>query len=252
MKTPAFLPSCAAALLAFGAIVASGPAQAWEVSWGGGPRVVGSGKSATETRQVRDFQAISSRGSMNVVVRQSDHEAVQVKGDDNIVPLVETTLEGHTLVVAMKKGANISTRSDLVVTVDVIALNAISSSGSGDVRIESLKTPALKISLSGSSDAKLMSLRAGDLDISISGSGDVGGAGSAGRLHVDIAGSGDVRLQDLPADDVSVGIAGSGDAEVTANKTLKVSVAGSGDVTYHGAGALVKSSIAGSGSITHR
>lgn len=245
----------AAAILSVAALTAM-PSRAFEISWGG-EKVTGSGKPASDSRAVTDFQGITVRGPIDVVVRQTGHEAVEVRGDDNVVPLVETTVEsggnGRTLVIGMKKGLSLHTRSHMVVTVDVITLRSISSSGSGDVRIESLKTPSLKLSLQGASDAKLGSLQADELTIGISGSGDVdASAGRAGRLNISIAGSGDARLANLQADDVNVSIAGSGDADVNAGKTLSVSIAGSGDVVYRGSGNLTKSSIAGSGSITHR
>lgn len=240
------------AVLAFGALVTQ-PAQAFQISFAG---TVGSGKEATETRNVSGFEAISTRGSIDVVVKQSDHESVQLKADDNLLPLIETTVEntshGPTLVIGIKRGHNVSTRGNITATVDVTKLTAVSSNGSGDIRIESLKTPALSVSIAGSADARLQSLDTETLDISVSGSGDVSGAGRATKLKVSVAGSGNVALKDLQSDDVTVGVAGSGDADVTANKTLSVSVAGSGDVVYHGNGSLVKSSVAGSGSVTKR
>jgi hypothetical protein len=55
-----------------------------------------------------------------------------------------------------------------------------------------------------------------------------------GQVKLTIAGSGDVDLAPLAADEVVVSIAGSGDARVTANKSLGVTIAGSGDVVYGG------------------
>lgn len=240
------------AVLAFGALV-SQPAQAFQISFAG---TVGSGKEASETRNVSGFEAISTRGSIDVVVRQTGHESVQLKADDNLLPLIETTVEntshGPTLVIGFKRGHNVSSRHNMTATVEVNKLTAVSSSGSGDIRIESLKTPTLAISIAGSADARLQQLDTDALAVSVSGSGDVSGAGRATKLKVSVAGSGNVELKDLQSDDVSVGVAGSGDADVTANKTLSVSVAGSGDVVYHGTGSLVKSSVAGSGSVTKR
>ena len=54
------------------------------------------------------------------------------------------------------------------------------------------------------------------------------------------------------ADDVDISSAGSGDAGVQANKTLSVSIAGSGDVEYSGAATITHSRIAGSGSMRQR
>ena len=217
--------------------------------------VSGSGKASTETRSLADFQAVALNGSMNLVVRQGAAQNVQVSADDNLLPLLETVVEstaqGATLVVRWKKGQSLSTRMNVMVTVVLPKLSALSVSGSGDIRVEPFNTPALKLLLSGSGDARFERLNTADFGIRISGSGDVAANGSATKLSISIAGSGDVQLADLKADDVTVSIAGSGDAAVNANKTLEVGIAGSGDVTYSG-NAAVKSKVAGSGSVSKR
>jgi hypothetical protein len=216
----------------------------------------GSGNVVTETRAVSDFQSISQRGSIDLVVRQAGHEGVQVRADDNIAPLVQTVVDGsgdsRTLRVQFKAGESVRTKTRVVVTVDVVRLAALSSSGSGDLALEGLKTPSLKLSLSGAGDAKLHHLDTQQLSISIAGSGDVQASGRAVGLDVSIAGSGNAQTRELEADDVSVSIAGSGDADVTAHKTISVSIAGSGDVEYGGGATLARRSIAGSGSVRVR
>ena len=212
----------------------------------------GSGHPASEARAVSDFQAITAAGPIKLVVRQAAREALQLRADDNLLPLIETTVEAGTLRIAPKRGENLNTRTPIVATIDVVNLKSLSLSGSGDVLVETLKTPSLALSLSGSSDAKLRGLATDELGVKVSGSGNVEAAGSAAKLKISVSGSGDVRTRELASDDVTVSIAGSGDANVTANKTLSVSIAGSGDVVYGGSGALVKSSIAGSGSVKQR
>jgi Putative auto-transporter adhesin, head GIN domain len=217
---------------------------------------VGSGKAATESRAVSGFQAISLRGSIDVLVRQGNSEGVTVRADDNILPLVQTVVEGtgdtRSLRIQFNSGESVRTNTRVVVTVDVVKLEAIASSGSGDITIEALKTPTLMMSISGSSDAALRQLDTERLSISMAGSGDVQASGRATRLEVSIAGSGDVRTRELLASDVSVSIAGSGDASVTAQRTIGVAIAGSGDVEYGGGAILAKRSIAGSGSVRQR
>lgn len=236
-------------------LLAAAPSIALDISWGGSTRVTGSGKVASESRSVGEFDAVATRGSIDLVVRQGAREAVEVRADDNVLPVIETVVEQRggqrTLVIGVKKGHSVQTRNDMVVTVDVVRLSAISTSGSGDVRVEALRTPSLSLSLSGSSDARFTSIEADELKIAISGSGDVAAAGRATRLTVNISGSGDVRLGELQSDDASVSIAGSGDADLRAAKQLNVSIAGSGDVRYQG-DAKVTSRIAGSGSVTRR
>lgn len=216
----------------------------------------GSGALATETRNVTGFSSIALRGSIDLVVRQGEREAVQVKADDNILPLVQTLVEGSgdakTLRIQLKAGESIRTRNKIEVTVDLIKLNSIAASGSGDMTVGPLKTPSFSLAISGSSDAKFEQIEAGSFSISIAGSGDVAARGKASKLDISIAGSGDVRTRELAADEVSVSIAGSGDASVTATKALAVSIAGSGDVDYGGGATLARSRVAGSGTIRQR
>lgn len=243
-RQPLAWPVITAALCAL--LAASVPSRA---------ATTGSGNPASETRVATGFQAISLRGSINLVVRQGATESVTVRADDNILALVQTLVEGsgdaRTLRVQFKPGESLRSKTPVVVTVDVIKLRAVASSGAGDISVEALTTPALSLSISGSSDAKLRQLDTEQLTISIAGSGDVQASGRATRLDVSIAGSGDVRARELAAADVSVSIAGSGDASVTAQKTINVTIAGSGDVEYGGSATLVKRT-AGSGSVRQR
>jgi hypothetical protein len=230
--------------LGIGFLVATTPAAEAATS--------GSGRMGTEKRAVSDFEAIAQDGAIDLIVRQTGKEGVEVSAEDNLLPLIETVVENRTLQVRFKRGERLRGHRNIRVTVDVIRLSAVAMAGSGDVQIEGVKTPSLKVALSGSSDARLLRLDTDALEVRISGSGDVLAEGRAGQVKLSIAGSGDAELADLVADDVSVRIAGSGDANVTANKSLDVSVAGSGDVRYGGMVASVKSSIAGSGSIGRR
>ncbi len=225
---------------------ASLPAAAW------GDRVTGSGRSASEVRTVPAFEAVATKGSIDIVVRQGSPAQVQVDTDDNLLELLETVVEngrhGATLQVRWKSGTSLRTRSDTQVTVTTPTLKALAGSGSGDFSIGPLQTPSLRLSLSGSGDARFEGLVTDEFNLSLSGSSDVRGNGQAGKLSISIAGSGDVDLINLRSEEASVSIAGSGDAKVHASKQLKISIAGSGDVVYTG-DAAVSSRVAGSGSI---
>ncbi len=243
-----------AATLGFGAAPAQAQGGFW--NWISGSGVQGSGKAATEKRAVGEFNAIVSSGSMKLVVRQGEGVALAVTADDNLLPLLETVVEpgndGPTLHLRWKKGSSVNTRTEVKVVADVKTLSAIQLSGSGDVVVESLKAPALKMQVAGSGDARLNKLALGELVVDIAGSGDVRAEGSATALKVKVAGSGNVRMNELAADDVRVSISGSGDAEVQAQKALNVAIAGSGDVRYSGNATQVKSSVAGSGSVSKK
>lgn len=212
----------------------------------------GSGKQRTETRAVSGFQAIDSRAGIDLVLRQGTREGIELSGEDNILPLIETKVVDDrgvpTLVIGPKRGTSFTTHLPLAATVDLITLKALALSGGGKVSSDALKTMVLKLSISGSATVKLRQLSADEVSADVSGSGDLEFSGRSTKLGVSVSGRCDVDTRGLEADDVRIDIAGSGDAAVTARKTLSVSIAGSGSVVYAG-DPVVKSSIAGSGSV---
>ena len=217
--------------------------------------VAGSGTQRTDSRAVSGFQAIALNGSIKLVLRQGAREALELRADDNLLPLIETRVVNRggvaTLEIGPRRSTNLAPRSEVMVTVDVLTLAALSVNGSVDVVCDELKTPALRVHLAGSGKLMLRGVAAEDLALKLSGSGEAQVKGRTSKLQVAIAGSGDVDAGELEADDVTVGISGSGDVSVNARKTLAVSIAGSGDVTYRGT-AVVTSSVAGSGRIRKR
>lgn len=218
--------------------------------------VAGSGRIVGETRTVADFDAISVSGPIDLVVRQGAAEALTLRAEDNVLPLIETVVEpsagGRKLKIRVRAGERLTTHKAITATVDVVRLAAVAAAGSGDVTVEALTTPSLALSLAGANQAHLPRLTTDAFEVRISGSGDVNAAGSAKSITLAIAGSGDADLAGLVADDVSVRIAGSGDADVTANKALRVSIVGSGDVRYGGSVTAVATTLAGNGTVKRR
>jgi hypothetical protein len=210
--------------------------------------VTGSGNIVEERRAASGFTALKVAGSIDVELKAAEREGVTVRADDNIVPLIETRVEGTTLVVGAVRGASFRTRHSPRVIVEFVRLNEVSVSGSGDVRADRVRGETFAVSVSGSSDVRIVALDVDSLGVVISGSGDFAAAGRAAQQGFRIKGSGDVIARDLVGRIVKVSIAGSGDAAVHATDELEVSIAGSGDVVYRGDPKVTKK-IAGSGAV---
>ena len=239
------------ALLAGSLAFAAMPAAATVTVGSGAKRVEGSGNVVDQPRQVGSFSAIRLSGPIDVQLRSGDKEEVSVRFDDNLQSLIETTVvEGRapTLEVRVARDAAFRARKAPVVSITFRQLEALSLSGSGDVRADRIRTENLAIAISGSSDVRIDNLDTNTLGISIAGSGDFHAAGRADTQGIRIAGSGDVRAQGLAGKVVKISIAGSGDAHVHASETLEVNIAGSGDVTYVGSPKITQK-IMGSGSV---
>jgi hypothetical protein len=233
----------AAAFLSIG-MLATPPAHAW----GWGTTTKGSGNVVTTTRTLSGYQGVDLEISADVKLIQGPVESVVLETDDNIAPLIETTVEGGQLRIRLaKRGDSVQTKT-LRMTITAPSFNELSVSGSGSLRGEGLKADKLKTSIAGSGDVQLDQLHVGDLSIAISGSGNFVAGGRADSVKGSIAGSGDLRAKTLESKTVKLSIAGSGNAAVWATETLKISIAGSGDVQYFG-DATVSKSIAGSGAV---
>jgi hypothetical protein len=188
----------------------------------------GSGTSKTESRSVGSFSNINLTGSPDVEVEVGPDTSVAVTADDNILPVIETTVDGDTLNIGSKQSYSSSHGVNVKITVP--ALNGASVAGSGDIRVTGLKAESM--------------------EATITGSGDVTLKGAADRLRARITGSGDLRAGDLAAKDVHVSVTGSGDATVRATEQLDASVTGSGDVHYYGNPPQVRKNVTGSGDIS--
>jgi hypothetical protein len=216
----ALLLSAAAAIASLGA----GAASAWT-------GITGSGRPMTQQREVSGFNgvALSLPGRLEIV--QGPADGVTLTADDNLVPEIETVVEGGVLHVRFRKGLGTTTRTRISVTVKARAIQSIAVAGSGDVVAAALETPELSVRVAGSGDVKL--------------------GGRAESLQVRISGSGDVDAGSFDTQRASISVAGSGDATVWARKSLEVRVSGSGDVRYFG-DPEVRSKVAGSGSVRRK
>ena len=240
----------AAALAAALAAPAAARADSWH--WiTSGRAVQGDGKKVTQPRDVPEFKAVRLVGSLDVRVKVGAPRAASVTIDENLQPLVETHVEGDTLVIDTR---NLSYRGEGRVDLATPSLRAFAIEGSGDVAVDgSAATRAdLQLSVSGSGNLDWRG-QAGRLEVAIEGSGDVRLDGRAEALRLRIEGSGDVKAERLTAAAADVGISGSGDAELTlAGGRLVASVEGSGDVVWHGSAQVERADVSGSGSIVRR
>jgi hypothetical protein len=213
-----------------------------------GKRVRGNGNLKTEQRSLGSFDGVASHGSFNVYV-SSGAQSVKVEAEENLLPYIETYLDGSTLHVETKEDFWLRPSRGIKIFISSPDFKSIHSYGSGDIIGQSKITDSSKLVLgvNGSADIK-MDVDAPEIETEVNGSGDIDLKGETKLFKTEIHGSGDIRAMDLQSENTTVKIYGSGNADVFASVKLDVHVAGSGDVRYKG-NAQTSSSIAGSGSV---
>lgn len=226
-------------------------AQAWTIEYGnsGGPVIRGSGKVAQQVRQVGSFSKLRLDGPFNVDAKPGPAIQVTIEADDNLADMIETVVEGDTLVV--RDRPRMSWRASTPIVIHVLApqLHGAELRGSGNLVVRQLQTDRFSAALSGSGDLRLESAQLGSLSANLAGSGDLNANGTSQQVDISLAGSGDIDLTKLKARQAKVKLAGSGDIKVHASESVDVSIAGSGDVEVWGKPARVNRKVVGSGDI---
>ncbi|MFT3749682.1 MAG: head GIN domain-containing protein [Agriterribacter sp.] len=211
--------------------------------------VHGNGNETTEIRNPGSFNRIQLMGSMDVEIKKGDERSVEIKAEENLLPYIETKVEGDKLIVKFSNDVNIDADKDIIVKVTTPVLTEASVMGSGDIsgngKFES--SDKITINVLGSGNVK-MELDAPAIEAKVTGSGDIDIAGNTKDAVYNTMGSGNIKASDLKAENTEAKTMGSGNINAFASVKLKVTIMGSGDISYKGGGA-VTSNVHGSGSV---
>jgi hypothetical protein len=236
------------AVALFACAVSATEALASPLDWIGGEHVQGSGTIKKQTRELAHFTGIAVSLPASTELHIGNTESVTIETDDNLLPLIETSIENGVLKLRpVKRNARLQAHTMKIV---VVAKNIerLSLGGSGSIDADALRGNKLQFDLGGSGSIRLKGMESESAAVTVGGSGNFkSGAGKTGTLSVSIGGSGDVDVGQVQSGDASVSVAGSGTAVVWASNNLSVTIAGSGDVNYYGDPKLSRS-VVGSGS----
>jgi hypothetical protein len=214
--------------------------------------VRGSGRVVTETRPASDFNRVELVGSGEVVVTQGDQEALAVAAEDNLLSHLRTEVRGHTLYLGLRPdtiGEMIVPTQPITYYVSLKTVEALTLSGSGNIRAAQVDAGQLDLNLTGSGNITLDTLTAQTVRTRITGSGNCRlGGGTTQTQTVDIGGSGNYTSDKLQSQTSTVTITGSGEAALWAQDTLQAGITGSGNVRYYGR-PQVTQHVTGSGKI---
>ncbi len=191
-------------------VIASGCDSAGPVLFG--PVTRGSGNIISQAREVEPFQEVQVVGAANVIHVTAIDAGCEIEADDNLLPIITTTVENGVLKIEFK-GSVQPTQG---------------------VKIRLAGTPLRRFSLAGSGNFTTKQVDAEQFEFSVAGAGSGKLSGQTKQLSIQVSGAGKVVAPALVADAATIEISGAGSADVHAATTLKVSVSGAGTVTYSG------------------
>jgi hypothetical protein len=188
--------------------------------------VPGSGVAKTETRDLGNFEVVDFSGAGTLELTIGLPARLTITADDNLLPLIETTVRDGRLLIGSSQSIN--PKTGLVVHASATDIKSVNISGAATTIVTGINNESFTIDLSGSGSIKL--------------------AGKTDRLTLSVSGAASTDATNLQASSVVVGISGSGSAKVQARETLNANVSGSGSITYIG-NPKVEQNISGVGSV---
>jgi hypothetical protein len=194
--------------------------------------ITGSGKVVTEERDVSGFDSISIGSSMNLIIEQTRSESLKIEAEDNIIPLVKTSVIGKELVIKLAPASFISTKP-INCYVTVKDLKGLKVSSSSSANCKELTTDKLDINVSSSGRANLV-VHTNELNANLSSSAVLKISGDAVKQNIKVSSSGNYEAENLLSKECTVRVSSSGSATVNVSDLLNVNISSSGQVNYAG------------------
>ncbi len=200
----------------------------------------------TEVRELKDFDGVVFNHVGDLILTQGPEYSFSIKGPDNVLELTNTFIENGLLVVGTNDCFNGSYNLEIKITSPLF--NTIKLAGQGNITTNGpINSDIMEIEMLGVGgiDANIF---ADTLYTSISGTGNIKYEGLVNKHQ--IVSSGEFTLSSflMVSEHTIISLSGIGDCEVTANKSLNVTISGEGNVLYKGTPSI-ESNISGKGEI---
>jgi hypothetical protein len=213
--------------------------------------LTGSGRIASETREVAGFSRINVSDGMNLFIEQSREESLRIEAEDNILPLIETSVSAGTLTIEYDRSSrslfrSFRTTSPVKIYVTLNDIEEIEASGGSDVEAGSVQADQLTIRVSGGGDIRIDELQVETLDLELSGGSQAHLSGEARMQRVQASGGGRYQAGDLKSRTVRIQMSGGGYADINASDELEANLSGGSRVEYSGEPRVSKDTSGGS------
>lgn len=213
--------------------------------------ISGNGNVEEENRDISGFTGVLVSSGIDVILSEGQDFEVRVVADENLLEVIETTLNGRVLEVGTDR-MNIRNAKSKKVYVTLPELSSLKISSAGDcIGKDVFHCDHLELGISSAGDLEL-EVEAQRIDLNISSSGDAKLAGSADEFYASLSSAGDLHAFDLVAGKVKVDVSSAGDARVFATEEISMSASSAGNIHYKGDARVLRSSKSSAGDIVKK
>jgi hypothetical protein len=188
----------------------------------------GNGVSQEQQREVGAFEQVHIASGLKATVKPGP-ASVRVSGDENVLPLIETEVEGGRLVARVKRGQNLR-GGNVQLTITTPKVTAVSASGGGHLEAEASASERFSAKASGGSQVRVRGVDARQLQVESSGGSQVTLAGRADTVDVDASGGALVHARELEMATLTVDASGGTIVEAGPSKRLEADLSGGCEV----------------------
>jgi hypothetical protein len=195
--------------------------------------VFGDGNLKSESRTVGAFRSVSIASGFQALVTVGD-PAITVRADENLLPLIETFVEGNSLVVRVQPDTVVTGVTGLEVAVSNPAVEGIDGSGGAVINASATAVQSFPVSASGGSQVHVEGVSAVDLDALANGGSGITLLGSATHATTSAAGGSGLHLRGLSLETLAIDSSGGSTIEATVTDSVTGSAAGGSTVDIAG------------------
>ena len=197
-------------------------------------KISGSGNTSTETRKVGQFKSVRISGAFKAILVKGETSSLRIEADDNVLPRIQTYVEGGTLVIKPKDNSWFHNTGPMTAYITFTDLEGLDVSGAVSASCEStIETTRFTLEASGASNLRL-TLKVSELDADVSGASKINLSGSANQFGLDASGATSLYAFDLRTARARLDLSGASKVEISVSESLDVDASGASKVTFRG------------------
>ncbi len=210
----------------------------------------GSGTRKTETRTTGAVHEVDFDGPGTLVLTQGNPAALRVTAEDNLLPLLTTTVDGGRLTIRLTPGSysSVTPTQPITYALTLPGVDTLVVTGSGVIVVPQLAVDTLQATAGNSGKLSLNDLTAGTVNLELSGSSTAQASGRATQQIATLSDSATYDGSALVSETARTGIGNSARATVQVTGTLYATVSGSGLLRFRGS-PQVEQHLSGAGQI---
>jgi Putative auto-transporter adhesin, head GIN domain len=191
--------------------------------------VRGSGNFKSEFRNIDRYNEIDVFGAYDLEVTARQNSALQISGDDNILPLIKTEVRDKTLLIYVDRDTNISPKLRLKIKTSSDRIDKISSQGVNNLTVNRLDNYMFSLVQNGAGKTKL--------------------SGKTNKFLSKINGSIYINARNFYSQQVAIKLLGTSQIDVYVNEELKLDLLGMGKINYYGNPSRIIKNVLGMSSV---